>query len=90
MFCEEGGCDLSLRVTQGGKASIYMLSASLDTGEDPTKMSSLKTQAINLKAADGDVTMVELLSTPDAEVNGLPDQPRILDTWEQKETLYLH
>lgn len=83
IFCEEGGCDLSLRITQGGKESVYMLRQSLDPSEDPTKMSSLKTQAINLKAAEGDVAKVELLSTPDAEVDGLPDRPRILDAWEK-------
>ena len=55
----------------------------MDPSEDPTKMSSLKTQAINLKAAEGDVAKVELLSTPDAEVDGLPDRPRILDAWEK-------
>jgi len=78
IFCEEGGCDLSLRVTQGGKVSVYMLSASLDP-EDKT----LKTQAVNLKALDGDVTKIEFLSTPDAEVNGLPENPVVIDVWEK-------
>ena len=78
IFCEEGGCDLSLRVTQGGKVSVYMLRASLDR-----KDSALITQAVNLKASDGDVTRIELLNTPDAEVNGLPKNPVVLDAWKK-------
>lgn len=83
VFCEEGGCDTSLKITQGGKESIYMLRITLDPDEDPTKMSSLKTQAVNLRASDGEVSKVELLSTPDAEVNGLPENPDVLDVWSQ-------
>ncbi|MEX2028757.1 MAG: M66 family metalloprotease [Candidatus Curtissbacteria bacterium] len=78
IFCEEGGCDLSVRVTQGDKVSVYMLRASLDPEDN-----SLITQAVNLKASDGDVTKIELLNTPDAEVNGLPENPVVLDVWEK-------
>jgi hypothetical protein len=78
IFCEDGGCDLSIRVTQGGKVSVYMLGASLDP-ED----ASLKTQAVNLKASNGEVTKIEFLSTPDAEVNGLPENPVVIDVWEK-------
>ncbi len=83
IFCEDGGCDLSVRVTQGGKESIYMLRASFDTNDDPMKNNSLKTRALNLKASAGEVTKIELLNTPDAEVNGLPENPQILDTWKK-------
>jgi len=86
IFCPDGGCDLSLRVTQGGKTSTYMLRASIDDGNSsnkPKKLHLQKTRAVNLRASDGEVTKIELLNTPDAEVNGLPDNPTVLDTWNK-------
>jgi len=65
--------DVSLRIIQGGVEKIYMLPANYD--------STLRTEAVNLPAADGEVARVELLLTPDAQVNGLPADPQVLDTW---------
>lgn len=65
--------DVSLRIVQGGVEKIYMLPASYD--------SSLRTEAVNLPAADGEVTRAELLLTPDAQINGLPADPQVLYTW---------
>ena len=83
VFCYGDGCDLSMRVTQGGKVSVYMLRQSMDPNADPMSTSSLYTQAVNLRASDGEVTKIELLNTPDAEVNGLPSNPTVMDTWEK-------
>lgn len=81
VFCPQGGCDVSLRITQGGRQKVYMLAISWDPSADPLSSGSLKTRALNLPAGDGKVTQVDLLLTPDAEKNGLPANPTVLDTW---------
>jgi hypothetical protein len=81
VFAPDDGCDFTLRVTQGGQTKTYMLPASGTEGSDPYLNSSLKTAAVNLRASDGAVTGVELLLTPDAEINGLPGSPEVLATW---------
>jgi hypothetical protein len=81
IFAPAAGCDVSLRIVQGGVQKIYMLAASWEPGADPLGSGSLKTEAVNLPAADGEVTLVELLLTPDAEDNGLPANPQVLHTW---------
>jgi hypothetical protein len=80
-FAPAGGCDLSVRLIQGGVERILMLAAPWEPAADPLASGSLKTEAINLPAADGPVTRVELLLTPDAQVNGLPANPEVLATW---------
>ncbi|MHC4742674.1 MAG: M66 family metalloprotease, partial [Planctomycetota bacterium] len=81
VFCPSGGCDFTLRVVQGGLQKTYMLPASAAEGDDPYSRSSLKTEAVNLRASDGSVTQVELLLTPDAEKDGLPNDPEVLYIW---------
>jgi len=83
VFAPSGGCDFTLRVVQGGRQKTYMLPASGSEGSDPYSRSSLKTAAVNLLAGDGTVTQVELLLTPDAEKNGLPDNPEVLYIWTE-------
>ena len=83
LYCPDGGCDVSLRVEQGGNTKVYMLPLDLDTTLSPTDYQSFKTRAINLKAIDGSVSKVELLLTPDSEINGMPSNPSILYTWEE-------
>ena len=80
-FAPAGGCDATLRITQGGVVKTYMIAASYDTSADPLNASSLFTEAVNIPAADGAVTKVELLLTPDAQLNGLPANPQVLYTW---------
>ena len=80
-FCPSEGCDVSLRIVQGGVEKICMLAIAWDTSADPTSGGSYRTRAVNLPAGDGAVTSVELLLTPDAEKNGLPAQPQVLDSW---------
>jgi len=77
----EGGCDFSLRIEQGKRVIYCMLPASANERDDPLKSHSLKTRAINLESKYGAVQSVHLLLTPDAQLNGLPNQPEILDTW---------
>jgi hypothetical protein len=81
IYSPTGGCDLSLRVIQGGAEKIYMLAAPWEPTADPLTSGSLKTEAINLPAADGSVTLAELLYTPDAQLNGLSENPQVLYTW---------
>lgn len=81
LFAPADGCDVCARVVQGGVTNTYMLAASFDTSADPYASSSLQTAAVNLRASDGAVTRIDLLLTPDAEVNGLPASPPILYTW---------
>ncbi|MCU0663523.1 MAG: M66 family metalloprotease [Myxococcota bacterium] len=80
-YCPSGGCDVSLKIMQGGVEKIYMLAASWDTSADPLNGNSLTTKALNLRASDGEVTRVDLLLTPDAEHNGLPGTPTVLYSW---------
>jgi Peptidase M66 len=80
-YAPYGGCDLSLRLIQGGVEKIYMLAAPWEPTLDPLSSNSLKTEAINLPAADGEVTLAELLLTPDAQINGLPLSPQVIATW---------
>lgn len=84
VFCLRDGCDVSMRVLQGGRFKTYMLAASWDPTLNPTDRAALSTQAINLKASDGKVKYVELLLTPDAEKNGLPAKPTVLAKWGRK------
>ncbi|NCG12764.1 MAG: hypothetical protein GWP38_05400 [Planctomycetia bacterium] len=81
IFAPAEGCDVCVRVIQGGIEKTYMLAASWEPGIDPLQGNSLRTEAINLPAADGEVTRIQLLLTPDAEINGLPANPEVLHTW---------
>ncbi len=80
-YCPNDGCDFSLRVTQGGEIATYMLAASGDSNDDIFAKASLTTAAINLPAANGAVTRIELLLTPDAEKVGLVEEAQVLDIW---------
>lgn len=79
-----GTCDLSFRITQGGKTKTYLLPVGWDPTQDPQQPWNFGATAINLPARDGAVTKAELLLTPAAHKNGLPENPTILDTWERK------
>lgn len=81
-FCPDSGCDVSFRVTQGGATATYMVAASWDPTVSPLSYDSLSTQAINLPASNGSVSQVELLLTPDAEKNGLPNSPTLIASWQ--------
>ena len=85
VFAPEHGCDVSLRIVQGGKTKTYMLPASWKPDEDPIQTHNFATRAVNVPVRDGTVTKVELLLTPDAEKNGLPNTPKVLDTWTAAE-----
>lgn len=82
-FCPGDGCDVSLKIVQGGVEKVYMLAASWDTAADPLNGNSLTTKALNLRASDGAVTRVDLWLTPDAEHNGLPSTPTVLYSWTE-------
>ncbi len=82
IYCPDNGCDVSLRITQGGQIKTRMLPIGLDGSADPLSSKSFYTKAVNLAASDGAVTKIELIATPDAEINGLPDNPELLYSWE--------
>lgn len=81
IFSPTNGSDYCVRVLQGGVTKTYMLAASSLTSPALTDAASLETEAINLPAADGTVTKIELLSTPNVEDVGLPANPTVLYTW---------
>ncbi len=81
IFSPASGSDYCVRVVQGGVTKTFMLAASSLTSPALTDAASLETEAINLPAADGAVTRIELLSTPNAEDVGLPANPAVLYTW---------
>jgi hypothetical protein len=81
-YCPDTGCDYSVRVVQGGTERVFMLRAGdAPNVTDPTADAALKHVAINLPAADGAIERIELLATPDAQINGMPAEPQILDIW---------
>ena len=58
-FCDHNGCDYTLRVTQGGATTTYMLYAA-----GPVTVNNVN--AISVPTSLGEITKIELLSTPDA------------------------
>ncbi|MEN9577711.1 MAG: hypothetical protein RJA70_720 [Pseudomonadota bacterium] len=83
VFCPAAGCDVSLRIVQGGVTKTLMLAAPWNPADDPLTEGSLFTRAVNLPAKDGAVTRAELLLTPDAQIMGLPSVPVVLNSWAQ-------
>lgn len=81
LFALANNCDYCVRVVQGGVTKTYILPASALTSPAQTDASSLETEAINLPASAGEVTKIELLSTPNVEDVGLPANPTVLYTW---------
>jgi autotransporter-associated beta strand protein len=81
IFSPTSGSDYCLRVLQGGVTKTYMLAASSLTTPALTDGASLETEAVNLPAADGAVTRIELLSTPNVEDVGLPINPTVFYAW---------
>lgn len=84
--CPAGGCDLTLRVVQGGVTSHYALEVDWDTTKPSSNLSSFFETAINVPARSGSVTSVlpitkiELLLTPNVGVLGVPASPIVLKT----------
>lgn len=82
IYCPNGGCDVSVRIVQGGVTKLFMLPIAMDTTQDPLDPDSFLTRAVNLRASDGAVTSIDLLNTPDAEINGMSNNPQVLYSWE--------
>jgi hypothetical protein len=73
------GCwDICLRIEQGGRTKTFMLPIAWQPDDDPLDLDSLQTRAVNVPVRDGEVTHAELLLTPEANVNGLPEEPKVL------------
>jgi len=73
-----GSWDISLRIEQGGVTKTFMVPLAWDTDGDPLEPDSFLTHAVNVPVRDGEVTKAELLLTPEANVNGLPANPKVL------------
>ena len=75
-----GPWDISLRIVQGGKTRTIMMHMRWNEGTDPNDADSYRTRAVNLPVSDGKIEKIEMLLTPDAAINGMPDNPRVLDS----------
>jgi hypothetical protein len=75
--------DYTLRIHQGNQQKYVMIDVEHDPNADPLDKKSLKSYAVNLPAEDGEVTKVELLLTPSAQVNGLPAEETIISVWDK-------
>ncbi len=79
-----GPWDITLRIVQGGVTKNIMMHMRWTVGMDPCDGDAYQTRAVNLPARDGEIERVELLLTPDAAINGIPDNPRVLYTLDDK------
>ncbi|MDT8389322.1 MAG: M66 family metalloprotease [Lentisphaeria bacterium] len=70
--------DVCLRVEQGGVTRTYMMPFAWRPDDDPLDGESFQTRALNVPARDGVITRAELLLTPNADIDGLPDNPQVL------------
>ena len=80
-YCPSKGCDVSLRIKQKNKAIIAMLPAEWKSDADQYNRDGYSMAALNIPANDGAITKIELLLTPNAETEGFPKSPKVLDTW---------
>lgn len=72
IFCPSFGCDYTLKVVQGGLTKYMMLPMGFDPAiVDETNSATFSTKAVNLPASAGTITSIQLLNTPNAQVNGL-------------------
>lgn len=86
-YCPTGGCDLSVKVIQNNVEKTYMLAQNVDKTKLATDPASFTTSAINLDALGGKVSKIELLNSPDAQINGLPIIPEVLYSYNESQTL---
>lgn len=84
VFSPKGGCDFTLRITQGGKESFHLLAASASEGKESKVLRSLTTAAVNLRGDQGPLSAVELLYTPKADQVGLPEKATVLARWPKQ------
>lgn len=81
-----GPWDVTLRIIQGGVTKHVMMHMNWTEGMDPCDGDAYQTRAVNLPVRDGEIEKVELLLTPDAAINGMPDNPKVLYTRDCKGT----
>jgi hypothetical protein len=75
-------CNLSLRVTQGGKTRTYLLNEALDPKADAKDGQSFTVFAINLPARDGEIAQADLLHTPEVLSKGVAPDAKVLFSWK--------
>ncbi|MDT8390342.1 MAG: M66 family metalloprotease [Lentisphaeria bacterium] len=86
-LCSVGGpWDITLKIVQGGKTKTIMMPMQWTPDMNPCDDDAYQTRAVNLPARDGEIEKVELLLTPDAHINGMPDNPRVLYSLDGKVT----
>ncbi len=76
VFSPKGGCDFTLKITQGGKERFYLLPTGAAEEGDSKKLRRLSTAAMNVRAGDGSVRAAELLLTPKADRSVAQSQRR--------------
>ena len=57
-----------------------MMPMQWDEDFGPLDGRAYQTRAVNLPVRDGEIEKIELLLTPDAAIDGLPENPRVLYT----------
>lgn len=65
--CPAAGCDLSVRVVQGGVTNVFTIEQSWNENIPKTNQGAFFEQAINVPMSFGAITSIELLLTPDAQ-----------------------
>jgi hypothetical protein len=79
---DDSNCSLCLRVTQGGKATAYLVKTGLQPGGDPKDAKTFEVFAINLPARDGEIMQADLLHTPGVMSKGLAPDAKVLFSWK--------
>ena len=81
IYGDKTRCDITLRIEQGGKTKTFMMPMEWRPEDDPLSRDQFQTSAVNVPVRDGDVAKAQLFLTPEAEVNGMPDDPKLLYQW---------
>lgn len=80
-----GPWDITLRIVQGGVTKNIMMHMQWNEGMDPKDGDAYYTRAVNFPTCDGKIEKIELLLTPDAAINGMPEDPQVLYTRDCKD-----
>jgi hypothetical protein len=79
-YVRSAACNTALRVTQGGKTKSYVLNVALSPNDNP--LNTFNTAAVNLAAAEGDISRVELIYCKELMLKGITPDHTVLSSWE--------
>jgi len=83
MGLNDKNCNICLRITQGNKTRDYLMKVMIKPDDNPFSRKHHYVAALNLPAANGEVTKVELLHTPEVMSKGITDGFKLLNAWEK-------